>query len=114
MNLIKNAFEASCEGGSIWIEISAVEEGYGEHNSTLTVTVADSGVGIDNANLDHIFEPFFTTKPGGTGLGLYITHDIVKRHGGEMTVRSEPGKGASFTIQLPITANTRQGRTGNV
>jgi PAS domain S-box-containing protein len=113
INLIKNAFEACGEEGNISIEIRAGEEGYEEHSSAVTVTVTDSGVGIDRANLDHIFEPFFTTKPGGTGLGLYITHDIVKRHGGEITVRSEPGKGASFTIQLPLAASPGQGRTEN-
>ena len=113
INLIKNALEASAEGGSISIEVSRGEEACDEHCSTVTVTVRDSGAGIEKANLDHVFEPFFTTKPGGTGLGLYITHDIVKRHGGEITVRSEPGKGASFTVQLPILASSGQGRAKN-
>jgi two-component system, NtrC family, nitrogen regulation sensor histidine kinase GlnL len=113
INLIKNALEASEEGGSVSIEISAGEEVYDEHCSSVTIRVRDSGAGIERVNLDHVFEPFFTTKPGGTGLGLYITHDIVKRHGGEITVRSEAGKGASFTVQLPISASSGQGRAKN-
>ncbi|MCX5799826.1 MAG: ATP-binding protein [Candidatus Eisenbacteria bacterium] len=113
INLITNAYEATSEGGSVSIEIRGSEDGGGEQCSSLAVTVTDSGVGIDGANLDHIFEPFFTTKPAGTGLGLYITHDIVKRHGGEITVRSEPSKGASFTVQLPIVANLGQERGDN-
>ena len=113
INLIKNAFEASRDGDSISIEISAGEEGREEHCDIVTARVTDSGAGIGKDNLDHIFEPFFTTKPGGTGLGLYITHDIVKRHGGEISVRSEPGKGASFTVQLPASVHSGQGRTDN-
>jgi signal transduction histidine kinase len=49
-----------------------------------------------------LFEPFFTTKPTGTGLGLYVTHDIVKRHGGTLAVTSAPGQGATFTLELPM------------
>ena len=52
-----------------------------------------------------MFEPFVTTKPGGSGLGLYISHDIVKRHGGSLTVASEPGRGATFTVELPLESN---------
>ncbi len=52
-------------------------------------------------NLIRIFEPFFTTKPKGTGLGLSICYEIVKDHGGKFTIRSRPGKGATFTIWLP-------------
>ena len=48
-----------------------------------------------------LFEPFFTTKPKGTGLGLYVSQDIVRRHGGGLTVSSEPGRGTTFTLELP-------------
>jgi len=67
--------------------------------------IEDNGVGISSENMDSIFNPFFTTKPvgHGTGLGLSISYDIiVNRHKGEITVESEPGKGAKFTIKLPI------------
>jgi signal transduction histidine kinase len=49
-----------------------------------------------------LFEPFFTTKKEGTGLGLYVTHEIVKRHGGSLAVTSTPGKGSTFTVELPM------------
>ena len=54
--------------------------------------------------MDRIFEPFFSTKPAvkGTGLGLYVSYGIIKRHGGKIAVKSKPGKGSTFTILLPI------------
>ena len=67
--------------------------------------VRDRGTGISAEHLKTIFEPFFTTKPGGTGLGLYICHDIVKRHGGALTVQSEPGRGTTFAVELPLEGN---------
>ncbi|KPJ59863.1 MAG: hypothetical protein AMJ46_09545 [Latescibacteria bacterium DG_63] len=103
INLVKNALEAVGEAGKVWIELALADEGTGDDRaSSATVTVTDSGPGIEKADQERIFEPFFTTKPTGTGLGLYITHDIVRRHGGELTVTSDPGKGASFKVQLPI------------
>jgi signal transduction histidine kinase len=71
----------------------------------VAVDVRDLGPGIDPQHLKTIFEPFFTTKPGGTGLGLYICHDIVKRHGGALTVQSEPGRGTTFAVELPLEGN---------
>jgi signal transduction histidine kinase len=64
--------------------------------------VEDEGCGIAPEAQQTLFEPFFTTKPGGTGLGLYISHDIVKRHGGRLAVTSEPGRGTTFTVELPL------------
>ena len=66
--------------------------------------VADTGTGIAPENLAKIFNPFFTTKePGqGTGLGLSLSHGIVERLGGAITVASEPGHGATFTVSLPL------------
>jgi two-component system NtrC family sensor kinase len=71
----------------------------------VSVRIEDTGSGIDAEQLKRIFEPFFTTKPGGTGLGLYITHDIVKRHGGSLTVQSESGHGTTFAVELPLEHN---------
>lgn len=105
INLIKNAAEASPEGGNITVRIlrDGIAAGRGAP-TTVVATVADEGHGIDEETCRTLFEPFFTTKPGGTGLGLYISHDIVKRHGGNLTVHSEPGHGATFRVELPLDA----------
>ena len=97
MNLLVNAAHAIEHQGVITVR-SWEEDGYA------CVSVADTGQGIPEANLNRIFEPFFTTKEvgKGTGLGLSITYDIVKKHNGEITVRSEPGKGTVFTVRIPV------------
>ncbi|MDP2690549.1 MAG: ATP-binding protein, partial [Deltaproteobacteria bacterium] len=69
-----------------------------------SVTVADTGSGIQSGDLHRIFDPFFSTKDSGTGLGLAIVHRIVESHGGRIDVRSRPGAGAVFTIVLPVVA----------
>jgi two-component system NtrC family sensor kinase len=97
MNLLVNAAHAIEQQGVITVR-SWEEDGY------VCISVADTGQGIPEANLSRIFEPFFTTKEvgKGTGLGLSITYDIVKKHNGEITVRSEPGKGTVFTVRIPV------------
>ena len=74
-----------------------------KQNEHIEIGVKDNGIGISKEHLDKIFQPFFTTKPTGqgTGLGLSLSYDIVKAHGGELKVESEEGKGAAFTILLP-------------
>jgi signal transduction histidine kinase len=71
---------------------------------TIIITVSDNGTGIPNEIREKIFQPFFTTKPTGqgTGLGLSLSYDIVKAHGGELRVESEQGKGTTFKIEIPI------------
>ena len=98
LNLLNNAADA-CEGsGTITVatEVSA--------RGKVAVRVRDTGVGIDPDNLRHIFQPFFTTKSAkrGTGLGLPVSYGIVKKHGGDIEVQSERGKGSTFSIFLPI------------
>ena len=68
------------------------------------IRVKDNGNGIPQKILDKIFQPFFTTKPTGqgTGLGLTLSYDIVKAHGGEIKVKTKEGEGTEFIIQLPI------------
>jgi signal transduction histidine kinase len=73
------------------------------HPDTLRISVSDNGPGIPQSALDKIFQPFFTTKPTGqgTGLGLSLSYDIVKAHGGEIKVQTKEGEGTQFTIHLP-------------
>jgi signal transduction histidine kinase len=96
VNLLQNAIAATPQGGSI--AVSATDEG--DH---VRFSVRDTGAGIPAENLQHIFEPFFTTKEvgKGTGLGLAVTYSIIKRHGGRITVESEPGRGTAFHVLLP-------------
>ncbi len=72
----------------------------------MKLRISDTGAGIPPEIRDRIFEPFFTTKPvgKGTGLGLTISYDIVKKNGGDISVESEPGKGTTFTVILPVNA----------
>lgn len=112
INLIKNAAEASPEGSAIRITVAplpARRRGIRTvHGPGVVAKVQDHGSGISPEHLRTIFEPFFTTKPGGTGLGLYICHDIVKRHTGALTVQSEVGRGTTFSLELPLDTNGGQ------
>jgi len=78
--------------------------GRGSDGAKVTISVSDNGSGIPQPILDKIFQPFFTTKPTGqgTGLGLSLSYDIVKAHGGELKVETKEGEGTRFIIQLPI------------
>ena len=97
LNLYLNAIEAMEHGGTLSVELSK------EPNSRRTkIAVSDTGVGIRKEDLIHIFDPYFTTKQSGTGLGLAIVHKIVESHGGEVRVESEPGKGTTVSVFLPV------------
>ncbi len=76
-----------------------------KEGNKILISVRDNGPGIPKKILDKIFQPFFTTKPTGqgTGLGLSLSYDIIKAHGGELKVETEEGEGAIFIIQLPLT-----------
>ncbi|OHB25147.1 MAG: hypothetical protein A2X84_09075 [Desulfuromonadaceae bacterium GWC2_58_13] len=97
MNLLVNAAHAIEAQGTITLR-TRCEEGF------VRVSIADTGCGIPEGIRARIFEPFFTTKDvgKGTGLGLGISYDIVKKHGGEILVESETGKGSTFTVVLPV------------
>jgi PAS domain S-box-containing protein len=111
MNLCGNAVHAMRgKGGVLSIGLEDYAAGSDADGPVLPVgpcylrlTVEDTGVGMEPQVLERIFEPFFTTKPAGegTGLGLAVVHGIVKAHAGEITVRSQPGKGTAFAIYLP-------------
>jgi two-component system sensor histidine kinase PilS (NtrC family) len=93
-NLCLNALDAMPGGGELRVTART-------HDRRLEVAVADSGSGIDAADLPHIFEPFFSTKPEGSGIGLALVHRIVQDHGGDVDVRTANGLGTTFTITLP-------------
>jgi signal transduction histidine kinase len=96
VNLFLNSLDAMPPYGTLSV-------GTGQSNGrSLCVTISDTGAGIPPEIIDRMFEPFFTTKPNGTGLGLPITRRIIYEHGGSMSVESQPHKGATFTILLPI------------
>ncbi len=91
-------------GGTLSV---GTRRGSGDHgNKVIMVSFADSGTGIPTAELQKILDPFYTTKEAGkgTGLGLSLSYDIVRRFKGDIHVESEVGKGAVFTILLPIEA----------
>jgi PAS domain S-box-containing protein len=107
LNLLLNAQEAMPRGGTISVSTRVPRESDAEFvlaGKQVLVQVQDSGTGISEENLRHIFEPFFSTKREGkgTGLGLWVSQGIVQHHGGQMKVRSRPGRGTTFTIALPI------------
>lgn len=98
-NLCTNALEAMPEGGELRIGAGIVTQ---RATRKLEVWVADTGSGIDSESLPHIFEPFFSTKPEGSGIGLALVHRVIRDHGGDVEVRSEPGVGTTFTLRLPL------------
>ena len=110
LNLFINARQAIGRNGRIRVEIYLLGE-------KIAIRIADTGRGILRENIEKIFDPFFTTKgfgtngdPHGTGLGLNLVANIVKDHKGEISVRSEVGKGTTFTITLPIVEAPGKGR----
>jgi len=101
INLISNAIHATSEQGHISIQVEPTAAG-------ISIAVSDTGTGIPKEHLEKIFEPFFSTKaPGeGTGLGLFVTREIVEKLGGTVAVMSRVGQGSQFTVLIPD-----QGRT---
>lgn len=98
LNLLDNALRASRSRGRIYIDLADLSE------DAVVVRVRDEGVGIPREHQERIFDPFFTTRPAGegTGLGLYLSRQIIEAHGGTLRVYSEPGRGTEFQVELPV------------
>ena len=115
LNLYNNAFYAVSEkknasAGSTGqpyepaVSVSTKRTNDKSDSYRIEITVKDNGKGIPQNIVDKIFQPFFTTKPTGqgTGLGLSLSYDIIKAHGGEIKVETKEGEGSEFVIQLPV------------
>jgi PAS domain S-box-containing protein len=97
LNLLRNAIEAMPDGGALALTTA-------RNGSEVALAIADTGKGMTDDERRQIFKPFFSTKAGGTGLGLPLALQVVTEHGGHIECESAPGKGATFTIRLPLTS----------
>lgn len=107
MNMVSNAAEAmENQGGGVL----TVKTWFGGSADSVRIAFADTGVGISPEQSDKLFEPFYTTKKKGkgVGLGLSVVYGIIKAHNGNVTVDSDPGSGATFTIQLPLSPESKR------
>jgi len=95
VNLVKNAMQAMTKGGTLTLQT-------GEGADGVWVSVADTGGGIPQDQINRIFEPFFTTRKKGSGLGLMIVQRIVRAHGGRIELESQVGRGSTFRVWLPL------------
>lgn len=98
LNILHNAILAIPEKGDLWIDLESGS------SDTIKILIKDNGIGIPEEIRSRIFDPFFTTRPvgKGTGLGLSISYTIIQKHDGTIELESQPGKGSTFTIILPI------------
>jgi CheY-like chemotaxis protein len=121
MNLTTNARDAMPNGGILSLRTKIVEQPSSgrasvteKHTAYALITVADTGIGMDDATREKIFEPFFTTKDlgRGTGLGLAMVYGIIQQHGGHIECTSESGKGTTFRIYLPLTSTEYKREAG--
>ena len=110
LNLLTNAADACRQPGGV-ITVTTRKEG-----ERVEVAIRDNGIGIKPEEMELIFQPFFTTKQAvkGTGLGLSVSYGIVKSHGGEIRVVSQPNQGATFTLMLPIKGRPETDGDGQV
>ena len=96
LNLCLNAVEAMPDSGQL-----RIETGFNAMSGEVMTAITDTGSGINPNDIPSIFDPFFTKKEGGTGLGLFITYEIIQRHSGRIEVESELGRGSTFRVWLP-------------
>ena len=97
LNIIRNALQAMPDGGTLTVQSYAAEPAF-------RLEFIDTGAGMDEGVRARVFDGFFSTRPGGTGIGLAITRQIIQLHGGDVTCESAPGLGSRFTVTLPYAA----------
>jgi len=106
LNLFRNSLDFLPSGGEIAISLSDQEKVrlglQGKPQQCVRIEISDNGPGIAREHLSRVFEPFFTTRHEGTGLGLSMVHRVIEGHGGNIVLDSQVGKGATFTIHLPV------------
>ncbi len=110
-NLIANALKATPSGGQIHLHLTMDMPAEGEEHSSFQLDISDTGKGISQEDLPHIFQRYFQTrdkkiKSGGTGIGLALTYELVKKHQGNIAVNSIPGEGTTFGIALSVAKNS--------
>ncbi len=93
LNLIKNAAE-SMDGGDLWVKTS-------QDDDNIIIEIIDNGKGMTEAEIDNVFDPFYTTKDDGTGLGMSVSYNIIKKHDGNIRYDSELDEGTKVTIKIP-------------
>ncbi len=101
LNIIKNAMHAMEDTGGL-LSIRTASNG-----DSVIISITDTGIGMDESTQNKIFEPYFTTKASGSGLGLTVVFKVMKEHGGDISVRSTPGKGTTFTLTFPVPVTQR-------
>ncbi len=97
LNIFKNAADSMENEGKLIVGVKGKND-----EKNIVISVEDNGIGMSESVQERLFNPFFTTKPNGTGLGLAITKKIIDIHKGEISVKSEEGKGTLFEISLPV------------
>ncbi|MGH7950850.1 MAG: ATP-binding protein [Limisphaerales bacterium] len=113
-NLVLNAVDAMPGGGKIIIRTNVIRaQSNSKHSTHVAVEIADTGMGMDEETRKRCLEPFFSTKgKRGTGLGLAMVYGVMERHEGNIEIRSEPGKGATFCLVFPVRAKSCIGENG--
>lgn len=97
LNIIRNAFDALLDEGQLFLQCSGNEQ-----LGIVRIVIRDTGKGMDRQTMANMFKPFFTTKESGTGLGMFISKKIIDNHGGSIEIQSEPAKGTTITVTLPV------------
>ncbi|VFU14939.1 PAS domain S-box [anaerobic digester metagenome] len=97
LNIIRNAFDALPDEGQLFLQCSGDKQ-----LGIVRVVIRDTGKGMDGQIMANMFKPFFTTKESGTGLGMFISKKIIDNHGGSIDIQSEPARGTTVTVTLPV------------